>query len=40
VETAEQLDFVKHCGCHEAQGFHLSKALPLLPFEQFVRQRS
>lgn len=39
VETEQQLAFVRECGCHEAQGFHVSKALPMLAFEQFVRQR-
>jgi len=39
VETEQQLAFVRDCGCHEAQGFHVSKALPMLAFEQFVRQR-
>jgi diguanylate cyclase (GGDEF)-like protein/PAS domain S-box-containing protein len=39
VETAQQLDFVRRCGCNEAQGFHLSRALPAQQFEQFIRQR-
>jgi diguanylate cyclase (GGDEF)-like protein/PAS domain S-box-containing protein len=40
VETEHQYEFVKHCGCDEAQGFHLSRPLPLDQFEQFVRKRS
>ena len=36
----QQLDFVKHCGCDEAQGYHLSRALPRDQFEQFARQRA
>jgi len=40
VETEHQYEFVKRCGCDEAQGFHLSRPLPLDQFEQFVRKRS
>ncbi|HQR20684.1 MAG TPA: EAL domain-containing protein [Burkholderiaceae bacterium] len=40
VETEHQYEFVKHCGCDEAQGYHLSRPLPLDQFEQFVRKRS
>ena len=40
VETEHQYEFVKHCGCDEAQGYHLSRPLPLEQFEQFVRKRS
>ena len=40
VETEHQYEFVKHCGCDEAQGFHLSRPLPLQQFEAFVRKRS
>jgi EAL domain-containing protein (putative c-di-GMP-specific phosphodiesterase class I) len=39
VETEDQFEFVKHCGCHEAQGFHLSRALPAEQFEHFARKR-
>jgi diguanylate cyclase len=39
VETEQQFQFVKHCGCDEAQGYHLSRALPRDQFEQFARQR-
>jgi EAL domain-containing protein (putative c-di-GMP-specific phosphodiesterase class I) len=28
VETPEQLERVRHCGCHEAQGFLFSRAVP------------
>src|SRR5207253_1624915 len=34
VETAEQAQFLKAHGCHAAQGFHFSRAVPP---EQFVR---
>jgi len=40
VETEHQFEFVKHCGCDEAQGYHLSRPLPLEQFEAFVRKRS
>jgi diguanylate cyclase len=40
VETEHQYEFVKHCDCDEAQGFHLSRPLPLEQFEAFVRKRS
>ena len=40
VETEQQFQFVKHCGCDEAQGYHLSRALPRDQFEQFARQRA
>jgi diguanylate cyclase (GGDEF)-like protein/PAS domain S-box-containing protein len=40
VETEVQFEFVKHCGCDEAQGYHISRPLPLDQFEQFVRKRS
>ena len=40
VETAQQLEFVRRCGCNEAQGYHLSRALPAAQFEQFIRERA
>jgi diguanylate cyclase (GGDEF)-like protein/PAS domain S-box-containing protein len=40
VETEHQYEFVRHCGCDEAQGYHLSRPLPLEQFEQYVRSRS
>ena len=39
VETEQQLKFVRNCGCDEAQGFVISRALPEAEFEQFIRQR-
>ncbi|HJW51520.1 MAG TPA: bifunctional diguanylate cyclase/phosphodiesterase [Burkholderiaceae bacterium] len=39
VETEQQLKFVRNCGCDEAQGFVISRALPAAEFEQFIRQR-
>ena len=39
VETEQQLRFVRNCGCDEAQGYVISRALPAAEFEQFIRQR-
>jgi diguanylate cyclase (GGDEF)-like protein len=36
VETVEQLDFLKLEGCHTAQGFYYTKALPSRELEEFV----
>jgi diguanylate cyclase (GGDEF)-like protein/PAS domain S-box-containing protein len=40
VETDEQLDFVRHCGCDEAQGYTLSRPLPAAQFIEYARQRA
>lgn len=40
VETDEQLDFVRHCGCDEAQGYTLSRPLPVAQFIEYARQRA
>ena len=40
VETEQQLKFVRNCGCDEAQGFVISRALPEAEFEQFARKRA
>ena len=37
VETAEQLDLLKHMGCDEAQGYYLSKPLPVDTVETVLR---
>ena len=37
VETSGQLQFLIEQGCHEAQGYYFSKALPAESFEAFVR---
>ena len=37
VETAEQLDFLRSRGCDQIQGYHFSRPLLPLAFEQFVR---
>ena len=36
VETENQLEFLKHRGCDEAQGYYLSKPLPALQAELFL----
>ena len=39
VETAEQLDYLRHQGCDEMQGYYFSKPLPAHEFEKLLRQR-
>jgi len=39
VETAEQLDYLRHQGCDEMQGYYFSRPLPAHEFEQLLRQR-
>jgi diguanylate cyclase (GGDEF)-like protein/PAS domain S-box-containing protein len=39
VETAEQLDYLRHQGCDEMQGYYFSRPLPTHEFEQLLRQR-
>lgn len=39
VETAEQLDYLRHQGCDEMQGYYFSRPLPVQEFEQLLRQR-
>ncbi len=36
VETAEQLAFLRECGCHEVQGYYFSKPVSADEFEAFV----
>ena len=33
VETKEQADFLKACGCNTAQGFYYAKPMPVEEFE-------
>jgi len=40
VETSAQLDFLKHVGCDEYQGFHFSRPVPAIEFERLVRDKS
>jgi diguanylate cyclase (GGDEF)-like protein/PAS domain S-box-containing protein len=39
VETVEQLDYLRHQGCDEMQGYYFSRPLPDLEFEQLLRQQ-
>jgi EAL domain-containing protein (putative c-di-GMP-specific phosphodiesterase class I) len=39
VETVEQLDYLRHQGCDEMQGYYFSRPLPAAEFEQLLRQR-
>jgi EAL domain-containing protein (putative c-di-GMP-specific phosphodiesterase class I) len=36
VETAEQLDFLRHHGCDEVQGYFFSKPVPPEEFERML----
>jgi EAL domain-containing protein (putative c-di-GMP-specific phosphodiesterase class I) len=38
VETKEQLDFLRHCGCDKFQGYYFSKPLPAEAFAALVRE--
>jgi diguanylate cyclase (GGDEF)-like protein len=40
VETEQQLRFVRNCGCDEAQGYVISRAMPAAEFEHFARKRA
>ncbi len=39
VETASQLDFLRHHGCDEMQGYHFSRPLPAAELEKLLQQR-
>ncbi len=38
VETVEQIDFLKKCGCQNAQGFYYSRPIPVGDFEVFAQK--
>ncbi len=40
VETQEQLDFLKNCGCDYAQGYFFSRPLPAPELEKFCKEYS
>jgi len=40
VETAEQWEFLKRCGCHESQGYYISRPLPAHEFTTFLHNRA
>jgi EAL domain-containing protein (putative c-di-GMP-specific phosphodiesterase class I) len=39
VETVEQLEFLRECGCHTLQGYLLSKPLPVPALEDWLQNR-
>lgn len=40
VEQKEEMDFLRDLGCHEMQGFYLSKPLPAEEFARFTHQHN
>lgn len=38
IETLDQVEFIKKCGCQIAQGFFYSKPLPVAEFEAFAEK--
>lgn len=38
VETEEQLEFMKKCGCDVVQGYYYAKPMPLADFRRFVKE--
>ncbi len=37
IETSDQLDFFKECGCEYIQGYYFSKPLPIDEFTEFIK---
>jgi diguanylate cyclase (GGDEF)-like protein/PAS domain S-box-containing protein len=37
IETAEQLEFLRHAGCDAGQGYFIGKPMPLAEFEKWLR---
>ncbi len=40
IETLEQVEFIKSCGCQIAQGYYYSKPLPIEDFENFAEEHT
>lgn len=40
VETQEQLDFLKNCGCGQAQGYYFSQPVPAAAFTRLLTARA
>lgn len=38
VETKEQMEFIKKCGCDIAQGYYYAKPMPLEDFRRFLKE--
>jgi len=38
IETHDQANFVRNCGCQELQGYLISRALPAAQFERFLER--
>lgn len=38
VETKEQLEFIKECGCDIVQGYYYAKPMPLTEFRRFLKE--
>ncbi len=38
VEQKEEMDYLRELGCHEMQGFYISKPVPADEFERFTRE--
>ncbi|MBF0445814.1 MAG: EAL domain-containing protein, partial [Magnetococcales bacterium] len=39
VETVEQLEFLKKIGCHELQGYLISRPIPAEEFSRFIKDK-
>ncbi len=38
VETKEQMEFIKKCGCDIAQGYYYARPMPLADFRKFLKE--
>jgi EAL domain-containing protein (putative c-di-GMP-specific phosphodiesterase class I) len=39
VETEGQANFLRQCGCHELQGYLISRPVPANEFERFLERQ-